>query len=85
MGRPSNMSLLWQQTRYQNLLFWRTPIAAFFTLIFPLLLLLVFGSIFGTEEIDELGITVAAYYAPALAVFAAASASSPEASAPATQ
>jgi ABC-2 type transport system permease protein len=75
MGRPANFSLLRQQTRYQNLIFRRTPIAAFFTLIFPLLLLLVFGSIFGSEEIDELGITVAAYYAPALAVFAAASAS----------
>ena len=75
MGRPANFSLLRQQTRYQNLIFRRTPIAAFFTLIFPLLLLLVFGSIFGSEEIDELGITVAAYYAPALAVFATASAS----------
>jgi ABC-2 type transport system permease protein len=75
MGRPANFSLLRQQTRYQNLIFRRTPIAAFFTLIFPLLLLLVFGSIFGSEEIEELGITVAAYYAPALAVFAAASAS----------
>jgi ABC-2 type transport system permease protein len=73
--RPSALSLVWQQTRYQNLIFWRTPIAAFFTLIFPLLLLFVFASIFGDEEIEFLGLTVAQYYAPALAVFSAASAS----------
>lgn len=74
-SRPSALRLIWGQTRYQNLIFWRTPIAAFFTLIFPLLLLLVFATIFGSEEIEYLGVTVAQYYAPALAVFSAASAS----------
>lgn len=74
MSRPSAAALIWQQTRYQNKIFWRTPISAFFTLAFPLLLLVVFGALFGSEEIDYLGITVAQYFAPALAVFAAASA-----------
>ena len=75
MTRPATPRLIRQQLHYQNLIFWRTPIAAFFTLVFPLLLLLVFSAIFGNEEIEYLGVTVAQYYAPALAVFAAASAS----------
>ena len=74
MARPSSMSLISQQTGYETKLFYRTPIAAFFTIVFPLMLLLVFGALFGSEEIEELGVTVAQYYAPALAVFAAASA-----------
>lgn len=63
-----------QQTNYQTKLFYRTPVAAFFTIIFPLLLMVIFGALFGSQEIEALGITVAQYYVPALAVFAAASA-----------
>jgi ABC-2 type transport system permease protein len=74
-SRPSTLSLIWQQTRYQNKIFWRTPIAAFFTLIFPLMFLVLFTAIFGNEEIEALGVTTAQFYAPGLAVFAAASAS----------
>ncbi len=66
--------LVWHQVRYQNKIFWRTPIAAFFTLVFPLMFLVVFTAVFGNDRIDELGITTAQFYAPALAVFAAASA-----------
>jgi len=71
--RISNVSLLSTQTGYQNKIFFRTPIAAFFTIFFPLMIFfsLVFGNIF----IEELGVTTAQYYAPALAVFAAVSAS----------
>jgi ABC-2 type transport system permease protein len=66
--------LVWHQIRYQNKIFWRTPIAAFFTLAFPLMLLVLFTAIFGNEEIPELGITTAQYFTPGLAVFAAVSA-----------
>ncbi len=66
--------LVWLQMRYQNRIFWRTPIAAFFTLVFPLMFLVVFTAVFGNDRIDGLGITTAQFYAPALAVFAAASA-----------
>jgi ABC-2 type transport system permease protein len=72
--RPSVGSLLWQQFKYQNKVFWRTPIAAFFTIVFPLMLLVLFTAIFGNEEIEELGITTAQYFTPGLAVFAAVSA-----------
>ena len=72
--RPSTLSMLWRQTRYQNLIFFRNPTAAFFTLFFPLMIFVVFSLIFGNEDIDYLGVTVAQYYAPAMAVFAAVSA-----------
>lgn len=72
--RPSAPSLVWGQIRYQNRIFWRTPISAFFTLVFPLMFLVVFGLILGSEKIEETGLTVAQFYAPALAVFGAVSA-----------
>ena len=73
-SRPSTANLLWGQIRYQNRIFWRTPISAFFTLVFPLMFLIVFGLILGAEEIEETGLTVAQFYAPALAVFGSVSA-----------
>ena len=72
--RPSTPSLVWGQIRYQNRIFWRTPIAAFFTLLFPLMFLIVFGLVLGSEEIEGTGLTIAQFYAPALAVFGAVSA-----------
>ena len=74
MARPSTASLFSLQTGYQTKMFYRTPIAAFFTIIFPLMLLILFGALFGNEEIEELGVTLAQYFAPALAVFSAANA-----------
>lgn len=73
--RPGTFALIWQQVRYQNKIFWRTPIAAFFTLVFPLMFLVLFTAIFGNEEIEGLGVTTAQFFAPGLAVFAAVSAS----------
>lgn len=75
-GRTPTALLVWQQIRYQNRLFWRTPVAAFFTLIFPLMFLLLFNLLF-EGEIEIAGrdpLTIAQFYAPALAAFAAASA-----------
>lgn len=71
----SDLGLVWQQIRYQNKIFWRTPIAAFFTLVFPLMFLVLFTAIFGNEEIEGLGVTTAQFFAPGLAAFAAVSAS----------
>jgi len=72
--RPSNVSLLVTQTKYQNKMFFRNPMAAFFTLFFPLMIFVVFALVFGNEEIPDLGITTAQYFAPSMAVFAAVSA-----------
>jgi ABC-2 type transport system permease protein len=72
--RPSTISLLWHQSRYEWRIFWRTPISAFFTIFFPLLIFVVFSLVFGNETIDYLGITTAQFYGPSLAVFSAVSA-----------
>lgn len=73
--RPSVGRLVWGQFRYQNKIVWRTPISVFFTLVFPLMLLLLFTAIFGNEQIESLGVTTAQFFTPGLAVFAAVSAS----------
>lgn len=72
--RPPNVELIWHQVRHHNRVFWRTPIAAFFTIVFPLMLLVLFISIFGNEEIEHLGVTNAQFYVPGIGVFAAVSA-----------
>ncbi len=75
--RTADIRLVWNQVRYENRMFWRTPVAAFFTLAFPLMFLLLFSLLFGDEviEIEGRGVfSVAQFYAPSLAVFAAASA-----------
>ncbi len=62
-----------RQIRYENRTFWRNPAAAFFTILFPLMMLLIFATVFGNEP-TGLGVTTAQFYAPALAVFGAVSA-----------
>jgi len=75
-SRPSLLSLTASQVRYQNRVFWRTPIAAVFTLAFPLMFLVLFNLLFeGTiEAAGRAPLTIVQFYAPSLAVFAAASA-----------
>jgi len=43
---------LWKSTLVEAKLFLREPFAAFFTLIFPLMMLFIFGSIYGNEPSD---------------------------------
>lgn len=73
-GRPSTATLIRSQLGYQNKIFIRNPVAAFFTVAFPLMFFVIFAAVFGNEEIEYLGVTTAQYFAPALAVFAAVSA-----------
>jgi ABC-2 type transport system permease protein len=73
--RPSTGALLYGQVRYANRTFWRNPVAAFFTIAFPLMLLLIFGTLFGNQTIDyRQGVRVAQFLAPAMAVYAAVTA-----------
>jgi ABC-2 type transport system permease protein len=71
---PRDLGLLVQQIKYQNKIFWRSPVSAFFTIVFPLMFLVLFTALFGNDEIAALGVTTAQFYAPALAVFGVASA-----------
>lgn len=74
-GRPSTVSMVWSYLRYENRAFWRSPIAAFFTVIFPLLFLVLLSSLIGNEEIPGSGgVRVAQFLTPAIAAFAATTA-----------
>lgn len=69
--------MLVRQFRNQNRIFWRTPVAAFFTLVLPLIMLVLFVALFGNDEIGTTrfgDIRISQFYTPALAVFSAASA-----------
>ena len=61
------MSLVWHQFRYDQKVFWRNPASVFFTVGFPVILLLIFATVFGDEIVDVAGgIETTAYYVPAI-------------------
>jgi ABC-2 type transport system permease protein len=71
---PATGPLLLRQVRYQNRLFLRNPFSAFFALAFPLMFLLLFGSLNGNERIGTRGgIRFAQFLTPGLLVFAVVS------------
>ena len=76
MAAVSTPRLVIRHIGAQNRIFWRTPIGAFFTLALPLIMLVLFVALFGTDKFQtEYGVVSRAqFYTPALAVFAAASA-----------
>src|SRR5215212_5288418 len=70
-GRPPDLSLLWRQFRAQNKLFLRNPFSAFFSLAFPVMFLLLFGSLNGSGRIPELNnIRYIQFLAPGMLAFA---------------
>ena len=73
---PNSTRMLFTQTRYQLVTFWRIPVAMFFTLALPLMLLLVVNALFGNEtiETDEGTWSVSQFYTGGLAAFTAVSA-----------
>lgn len=77
MRFPSTVRLTLGQIRYQLLMFWRTPVALFFTILLPLIMLLLFNSLFGDETVTVEGgqeRPVRQFYTGGLAVFTAVSA-----------
>jgi ABC-2 type transport system permease protein len=75
-GFPSALWLLARQVRYQLLVFVRTPIAVFFTLALPLMMLVLFNALFGDQVVGS-GSTawpLSQFYTASLAVFTAVSA-----------
>jgi ABC-type multidrug transport system permease subunit len=75
VGRLSVTSMIWSQLRHANRGFWRAPIAAFFTIIFPLLFLLLLGALIGNQRLPNSDVRVAQFLTPAIAAFAATTAS----------
>ncbi len=49
---PTAAPLLARQARYQMLTLWRIPVALFFTLALPIIMLVLFNAMFGDEMID---------------------------------
>jgi ABC-2 type transport system permease protein len=61
------VSLVLHQFRYDQKAFWRNPAAVFFTVMFPVVLLLIFATVFSGKTIDvDGGIEITAYYVPAI-------------------
>jgi ABC-2 type transport system permease protein len=63
----SALALVAHQFRYDQKVFWRNPASVFFTVMFPVVLLLIFATVFGDETVDvNGGIETTTYYVPAI-------------------
>jgi ABC-2 type transport system permease protein len=73
---PNTAGLVMRQIRYQVLMFWRVPIALFFTLLLPLIMLVLFNALFGDGDVTVDGNTwpTRQFYTGGLAAFTAVSA-----------
>jgi ABC-2 type transport system permease protein len=73
---PSTPALVVRQVRYQLVLFWRTPVGLFFTLLLPLIMLVLFNALVGDSTVttDAGPWPVRQFYVGGLAVFTAVSA-----------
>ncbi|MDQ4095559.1 MAG: ABC transporter permease [Actinomycetota bacterium] len=71
----SALQLTLRQVLYQNRAFWRNPPAAFFTVLFPLMFLVIFNLLFGSGEIEGTNVSLSTFYVPAITAFAVISAS----------
>lgn len=68
--------LAWHQFSYDRKIFWRNPASVFFTVLLPVIFLVIFAGIFGNDDIEISGevIAVSAYYVPGLMTLAIVSA-----------
>lgn len=73
----SDARLTLRQVRFTNMAFWRNPAAAFFTIVFPLMFLVIFTSLFGNADVvlegadgEPLVVTQSTFYVAAMAAFA---------------
>lgn len=71
LGRPdsmSNMRLIGHQLRYDLLVLWRNPQSRFFTLLLPIIFLVLLTSLFGNHEHEVNGhvINNSTYYVPGI-------------------
>jgi ABC-2 type transport system permease protein len=71
----SGLALVLHQYRFEQRVFWRSPAAVFFTVMFPVIFLLIFSTLFGDETIEELGIKTTVYYVPGIITLSVVSAS----------
>jgi ABC-2 type transport system permease protein len=63
----SALALVAHQFRYDQKAFWRNPASVFFTVAFPVVLLLIFATVFGNDTVNVRGgIDTTTYYVPAI-------------------
>ncbi|MFN8216490.1 MAG: ABC transporter permease [Solirubrobacterales bacterium] len=65
----SSLALVAHQFRYDQKAFWRNPASVFFTVMFPVVLLLIFGAVFGGKHVELTGgasVKTTTYYVPAI-------------------
>jgi ABC-2 type transport system permease protein len=63
----TGLALVAHQFRYDQKVFWRNPASVFFTVAFPVILLLIFATVFGNQTVDVRGgIETTTYYVPAI-------------------
>jgi ABC-2 type transport system permease protein len=64
-----DVPLLWHQIRYEQLSFWRNPQSAFFTFVFPVVVIVIFGAVFGSSTGSSFyyGLSGLQYYVPTIA------------------
>jgi ABC-2 type transport system permease protein len=72
----SGLPIVLHQYRFEQRVFWRSPAAVFFTVMFPVIFLIIFSSLFGDDRIEELGnLRTTVYYVPGIITLAVVSAS----------
>jgi ABC-2 type transport system permease protein len=63
----SALALVAHQFRYDQKAFWRNPASVFFTVMFPVILLLIFATVFSDQKVNvHGGIEITTYYLPAI-------------------
>src|ERR1700684_1443544 len=68
-ARRGDLALRWHQVRYEQLSFWRNPQSAFFTFVFPVVIITLFGALFhGVGRSSYFfGLSALQYYVPTIA------------------
>lgn len=64
-----DVAVLWHQIRYEQLSFWRNPQSAFFTFVFPIVVITIFGVMFGDAAAGSYfyGLSPLQYYVSTIA------------------
>jgi ABC-2 type transport system permease protein len=62
----SAAALVWHQVRYDQKIFWRNPASVFFTVLLPMLFMVIFQLLFGGQHLKGRGVSVSTYYVPAI-------------------
>jgi ABC-2 type transport system permease protein len=66
----SAIALTLHEFRYDQKRFWRNPASVFFTVMLPVIFMVIFNLIFGNDFIEELDLNTSTYYVPAIITLA---------------